>query len=44
MADNIYGVDVIVNGNCWGAEDVNNINGSGVSSRVGNWWSSFIKI
>ena len=34
MVDNIYGVDAIVDSNCWGAEDANSLNGFRVSSRV----------
>ena len=44
VADGIYGIDITVNGNCWGAEDTDNINGSRVSFKVGSWRGSSIKI
>ena len=36
MVDNIYGVDAIVDSDCWGAKDADGLYGSGVSSGVGS--------
>ena len=36
VVNNIYGVNTIVNGDYWGAKDINGINGFGVSFGVGN--------
>ena len=44
VADNICGVDIIINSDYWGAENANGINSSGVSFGVNSWQSFFIKI
>ena len=36
MVDCVCGVDAVVDGSCWGAEDVGGTNGSRVSSGVGS--------
>ena len=36
VADNVCGVNAIVDSNYWGVKDADSVNGSGVSSRVGS--------
>ena len=36
VLNNIYGVDAIVDSDCWGTKDIDSINGSRVSFGVGS--------
>ena len=36
VADDIYSINTTVDGNCWGVKDVDSINSSRVSSKVGS--------